>query len=382
MKQEDVIIVGAGFAGAVAARQFADMGKNVLVIERRNHIGGNAYDFYNQDSILVHRYGPHIFHTDNDKVFNYLSRFTRWRGYKHKVGANISGNIMPVPFNFKALEKAFAFQAEQLKEKLLFEFDNRKKITIHELRQSNDSDLKKIGDYIYNNYFDYYSRKQWGEHFKELDPATFERVPVVLSYDDHYFQDKWQGVPEEGYTKMFENILTHSNIDIKLGTDSKDLITLKNGNIFYKGKLFSGKVIYTGSIDELFDYKFGDLPYRTLDFKFETHQDKYYQEYAVVNYTVDQPYTRITEYKHLTGQKLDSHTTIAKEYPGEFSKENGDIPYYPIPADKSRDLYKKYLQIANRYSSLYLLGRLAEYKYYDMDIVVENALKLSKNVKG
>ncbi len=380
IQQYDVIVVGAGFAGAVAARQFAELEKRVLVLERRNHIGGNAYDFFDNASILVHCYGPHIFHTSDREVFNYLSRFTNWREYKHRVVADIHGIKMPIPFNFTALERSFGEKSRFLEDKLKSTFENREKITINELRQSKDKELTKIGEYVYNSYFDYYSRKQWGDHFNELDSSTFERVPILLSYDNHYFQDIWQGVPEDGYTMMFHRLLNHNRIDLKLSIDSTAFISLSDNNIYFNNKLFEGIVIYTGSIDELFAYRYGPLPYRTLDFSFETYPLEYYQDYGVVNYPVDKDYTRITEYKRLTGQKLESHTTIVKEFPREFIAGKGDIPYYPIPAENSRTLYQRYEKLAEGYSTLYCLGRLAEYRYYNMDVVVANALKLFEKI--
>lgn len=381
MNKYDVVVVGAGFAGAVTARKLAETGKRVLILEKRDHIAGNAYDFVNDNSVLVHLYGPHIFHTDNEEVYNFLSRFTDWREYKHQVAAEINDRTMPVPFNFEALEKVFGERAESLKKKLLAAFADRKKVAINELLEVDDPEIHKIADYVYEHYYAYYSEKQWGKHFSELDDSIFKRVPIYLSDNSYYFEDKWQGLPAAGYTEMFKNILDHDLIELKLNTDALDNISLAAGRVYLEAKVFSGPVIYTGSIDQLFNYEYGHLEYRTLDFKFENYNQQYFQDYGVVNYTVDQHYTRITEYKHLTGQKLKDKTTIVKEYPRELEKES-DIPYYPIPARESRKSYYRYQKLLADYDNFFCLGRLAEYKYYNMDQVAAKALKLSNELKG
>lgn len=382
MRQYDVIVVGAGFAGAVAARQLAEAGNRVLVLEQRNHIGGNAYDCLDGDSVLVHRYGPHIFHTNNKDVFDYLSRFTKWRDYEHRVVADIRGTKVPLPFNLDSISILFGDKAEPLKKKLVDTFGMDKKVSILELRQSEDKDLVEMSERVYEDVFLYYSKKQWGRHFEELDPATFSRVPVYISHDDRYFQDKYQGMPEDGYTALFQNLLEHDGIEVRIGVKSESFIAFSDGNISFEGKCFDGIVVYTGLIDELFKYCFGHLPYRTLDFCFETHEAEWYQSHSVVNYTVDKDYTRITEFKRLTGQELKDRTTIIKEYPREYGSKPGDIPYYPIKSCKSAKLYSRYAELAERYPRLRLLGRLAEYRYYDMDLVVSQALKLSEQIAG
>lgn len=379
MRQFDAVVVGAGFAGAVAARQLSEAGKEVLVLERRNHIGGNAYDCVDEASVLIHRYGPHIFHTNDKDVFDYLSRFTKWRDYEHRVIADIRGTKVPLPFNLDSASVLFGDKAETLNKKLVDTFGMDKKIPINELRQSEDKDLIEISGRVYEDIFLHYSKKQWGRHFEELDPATFSRVPVYISHDDRYFQDKYQGMPADGYTVLFQNLLDSKGIEVRLDTDAESLITLWDGDILLDGESYDGTVIYTGQIDELFKYCFGNLPYRTLDFHFETHPEEWYQSHSVVNYTVDKDYTRITEFKRLTGQELKGCTTIVKEYPREFGKP-GDIPYYPVKSEKSAGLYRRYAQLAEGYPRLRLLGRLAEYRYYDMDLAVSQALKLSEQI--
>ena len=379
MKQYDVIVIGSGFAGAVSARRFADEGKRVLLLERRSHIAGNAYDFFDETSVLVHRYGPHIFHTNDEEVFAYLSNFTKWIEYEHRVVANIRGLHIPLPFNFSSLELIFGEKATLLQQKLKENFGDEKKISIFNLRESENKDVAELGDYVYENIYLHYSQKQWGEHFAQLDPGTFLRVPVLLSYDDRYFQDTWQGVPADGYTQMIQNMLDHELIELRLNTNGQDFLSLLEGKIFFKGEPYFRLVIYTGAIDELFGYRYGRLPYRTLDFSFETHKTEWYQDHSVINYTVDQQYTRITEYKHLTKQNLKSYTTISKEYSREFTGRDGEIPYYPISSESSSDLYQRYADIAKQYPNLHLLGRLAEYRYYNMETVVAQALKFSKH---
>ena len=381
MQQYDVIVLGSGFAGSVSARRFADEGKRVLVLERRSHIAGNAYDFFDDASVLIHRYGPHIFHTNDEEVFTYLSKFTEWTKYEHRVVANIHNVEVPLPFNFASLGLVFANKAELLQKKLKDAFGADNKVSILTLRESEDKDLAELGEYVYENVYLYYSKKQWGKHFEQLDPETFSRVPVLVSFDDRYFQDTWQGMPADGYTQMLQKMLEHDLIDVRLNVKEENSISLSDGKIFFEKEQYSGIVIYTGAIDELFSYSHGQLPYRTLEFSFETHATEWYQGHSVVNYTVDKEYTRITEYKHLTGQKLESHTTISKEYSREFTGKADEIPYYPIASESSSVSYQYYAELAKKYPNLYLLGRLAEYKYYNMDAVVSQALKLSESIR-
>ena len=382
----DAVIVGAGYAGAVCARALAEKGKRVLAAERRPHVGGNAYDRLDDAGVLIHQYGPHIFHTNNKTVFDWLSRFTRWRDYQHRVIANIpdeKGGRMtyPVPFNLTSLETAFgAEEGKRLGDKLIAAYGAEKKVTILELRQNADPEIAALADYVYNHVFVRYTMKQWGQKPEEIDPNTTARVPVFLSRDDRYFQDTYQGIPLEGYTPMFEQMLDHPNITVELGRDALSSLDVSGDKVRWEGEEFTGPVIYTGQADELFGFRFGPLPYRTLDFGFETLPREDFQGYGTVNYTVDQDYTRITEFKHMTGQICPGRTTIVKEYSRAYEGKEGEIPYYAIINPENNALYGRYAALAQRFGNLHLLGRLAEYKYYNMDAIAARALELAETL--
>ena len=385
MNKYDAIIVGAGFAGAVCARELAERGgKRVLVLERRSHIGGNAYDCADGAGVLIHQYGPHIFHTNSARVFDYLSRFTAWRDYQHRVIANIPDErrgarmTYPVPFNLTSLETAYGpEEGARLGEKLMAAYGAEKKVTILELRQNPDREIAALADYVYEHVFVHYTMKQWGQKPEEIDPNTTARVPVFLSRDDRYFQDTYQGMPLGGYTALFERLLDHPGIEVRLGADALASLKVEEGRITFEGEDFGGTVIYTGQADELFSFRFGPLPYRTLDFRFETLSQDDFQGYGTVNYTVDEDFTRITEFKHLTGQTLEGVTTIVKEYSRAYTGAPGETPYYAIINDENNALYGRYRALSDAIPDLHLLGRLAEYKYYNMDAIVDRALSLS-----
>ncbi len=394
----DALVVGAGYAGAVCARKLAENGKRVLILERRNHIGGNAYDCKDGAGVLIHQYGPHIFHTNDKRVFDYLSRFTRWRDYQHRVIANLPRDnpeavpagkstdgrcFFPVPFNLGSLKNAFGMkEGERLGEKLLAAYPGREQVTILELRQNRDPEIAAIAEYVYEHVFVHYTMKQWGQTPEEIDPATTARVPVRLSRDDRYFLDEYQGMPLHGYTPMFAAMLDHPNITGELNTDAIPLLDLSGDVLKVDGRAFAGPVVFTGQADELFGKKFGPLPYRTLDFQFETLKKDWFQARGTVNYTVDQPYTRITEFKHLTGQDLPGVTTIVKEYSRAYTGAPGETPYYAIISPENNALYAKYQAEAEKFQNLHLLGRLAEYKYYNMDVIAARALDLAEQLLG
>lgn len=377
----DVIIVGAGTAGCVAARKLAEQNKKVLIIEKKNHIAGNCYDEKDEHGVLIHMYGPHIFHTSKENVYTFLSRFTDWYEFRHEVVANVHGQYMPVPFNLHTLKAAYGEEkAKELEEKLVRIYGMGTKVPILDLMNHEDADLQMIGKFVYDNIYVYYTMKQWGKKPEEIDPAVTARVPVNISYDNCYFGDKYQGVPLHGFTPMFEKMVEHENITIELGVEAKEVLGIEDGKVLYRGQVFNGDVIFTGPIDEFFDCKYGRLPYRTLDFVFEYYEQDDFQGHSVVNYTVDQDYTRITEYKYLTGQKCKG-TTISKEYPSAYTGEEGQIPYYSIANEENHALYAKYKAEVEDVPNFHLLGRLAEYQYYNIDVMVEKAMELAEKLR-
>ena len=378
----DCLVIGSGYAGSVAAREMAERGgRRVLVLERRGHVGGNAYDCLDEHGILIHKYGPHIFHTSERRVFDYLSRFTGWRDYQHRVVANVHGRFLPVPFNLTSLHMAFPEEkAARLEDKLLSAYSANARVTSLSLRENTDPELREVADYVYENVFVHYTMKQWGQLPEEIDPATTARVPILLSRDDRYFQDPYQGMPLEGYTPLFQRMLDHPRITVELGVDARERMALEDGVIRLDGEPFAGPVIYTGEVDELFSFRFGHLPYRTLDFDFETLEVDRFQPTATVNYTVSEDYTRITEYKQLTGQVVPGRTTIMEEYSRAYTGSPGEIPYYAVISPENNALYGRYRDLAGGFSNLHLLGRLAEYKYYNMDAIALRALTLCDGI--
>lgn len=375
----DSIVIGTGFAGSIIARELAERGgENVLVIEKRSHIAGNCYDYKEEHGILIHKYGPHIFHTNSDRVYEYLSRFTEWYEYNHEVAADVNGQLIPVPFNLNTLYMVYGEEmANQLERKLIDTFGMDSRVPILKLREQEDEDLKAVAEYVYEHIFLRYTMKQWGQTPEEIDPEVTGRVPVFISRDNRYFQDIYQGIPVTGYTRLVEEILSHPKISLSLGIEAEDVLTLENKAIFYKGKPFYGKVIFTGAIDELFHCCYGQLPYRSLRFVKEYYPIDSYQERAVVNYTMTEDFTRITEFKKLTGQEKPRNTVIMKEYPIAYTDRKTEIPYYPILNEENFGLYEKYKKRVKEYPNFYLLGRLAEYKYYNMDAIAERALTLA-----
>jgi len=359
----DYLIVGAGFAGSVMAERLANEGKKILIVDKREHIGGNTYDHYNKDGILVHKYGPHIFHTNSREVFEYLAQFTEWRPYEHKVLASVDGQFVPIPINLNTINTLYGLNlsSDEVDAFLQNKAEPRTRIITSE-----DVVVSKVGKELYEKFFRGYTRKQWGLDPSELDAAVAARIPVRNNRDDRYFTDTYQAMPAEGYTKLFEKMLSHPNIKVMLNTDYKEIEDV----IPFK------QMIYTGPVDYFFDYCYGKLPYRSLEFKFETFDAVKVQQTGTVNYPNEHLYTRSTEFKYLTGQKNDK-TTLVYEYP----KAEGD-PYYPVPQPENAALYKKYQALANELPNVYFTGRLATYKYYNMDQVVAQSLALYRKLRG
>lgn len=362
----DWLIVGAGFTGCVLAERIAtQLDKKVLIVERRDHIGGNAYDYYNEHGVLVHKYGPHIFHTNSKEVWDYLSQFTEWRPYYHRVLAVVDGKKVPIPFNLNSLYDLFPPKyAEKLEGLLIKNFGFGVKVPILKLRESAEGELRFLADYIYEEVFYGYTLKQWELKPEELDPSVTGRVPVYISRDDRYFQDRYQAMPKHGYTALFRRMLSRPNIKVLLNTDYREVVN----------EVRFDRMIYTGPIDEFFDYMHGPLPYRSLRFEFVTLEEEWHQEVGTVNYPNEYDFTRITEQKHLTDQRLP-WTTVVVEYPQAYQPGMNE-PYYPIPREENRERFALYAEETAKLKNVYLSGRLGDYRYYNMDQAVARALKV------
>jgi UDP-galactopyranose mutase len=367
MTDYDWLIVGAGFTGAVLAERLANKcGARVLLVDRRDHIGGNAYDTRNEAGLLYHKYGPHVFHTNSKAIFDYLSQFTAWTPYEHKTLGLIKERLVPIPFNLTSLSLLFPrAEAARLTGLLIGKYGLEANVPILDLKSAADSALNDLAAFIYENVFYGYTTKQWGLTPEQLSPSVTGRVPVRVSYDDRYFLDAFQCMPSDGYTPVFERMLKSKNIDVVLNTGFKDV----------KAQARFKRVIYTGAIDEFFDYELGALPYRSLDFDFQTHRQKRHQLVCTVNYPTSQKFTRITEMGYLT-QEWGDLTTLALEYPQEHVP-NKTEPYYPIPREENNVLHNKYIEFARREApEVTFAGRLGDYKYYNMDQAIGRALSL------
>lgn len=357
----DYLIVGCGLSGMTASRVLAEKGHKVLIVDKRNHIGGNIYDYYNEEGILIHKYGPHIFHTNNEDVWRFLSRFTEWKEYQHKVLSYINGMLVPMPINLDTINMLYGTNYNSL---TIGTFFDGIKENVEEIKNSKDVIVSQVGEELYKLFFEGYTKKQWDLYPYELGKEVTSRIPTRTNRDSRYFTDKYQAIPKHGYTQMAENILNHRNIKVMLNTCYEEI----NYEVNYL------KVIFTGCIDEFFYEKYGKLPYRSLKFIEETYDKEFYQQVGVINYPNDYDYTRITEYKYLTGQKHDK-TTIIKE----VSSATGD-PYYPIPKHENKELYNMYKKEAENNENVYFLGRLGTYSYMNMDAVVYQALKFCENI--
>jgi UDP-galactopyranose mutase len=359
----DYLVVGAGFAGSVLAERLAEgAGKKVLVIERRPHVAGNAYDHYDDEGVLVHKYGPHIFHTNSKEVFDYLSRFTAWRPYEHRVLASVDGQLVPIPINLDTVNRLYGLKLTSFELETFFASVAEK---CEHVKTSEDVVVSKVGRELYEKFFRGYTRKQWGLDPSELDASVTARVPTRTNRDDRYFTDAFQAMPKHGYTRMFERMLAHPNIKVMLNADYREVRDL----------IPHRELVFTGPVDEYFDHRFGKLPYRSLEFKHVTLAQPTYQPAGTVNYPNEHAYTRVTEFKYLSGQE-HAKTSIVYEYP----RAEGD-PYYPIPRAENAELYRKYQALAEVTPNVHFVGRLATYEYYNMDQVVAQALTLYARIR-
>lgn len=359
---KNILIIGAGFAGSVCARSLAEKGFRITLLDRRPHLGGNAYDTFDDAGVLIHPYGPHIFHTNSDTVFNWLSQFTEWYHYEHRVLAFVNQHYLPIPINRTTVNKLYGLN---LDETGIITFLNQVKLNKKPVLNSEDVVLNSVGPDLCDKFFRGYTRKQWGLELDQLSAGVAARIPTRTNDDDRYFTDKFQFMPQGGYNQLFHKMLQHSNIEVKLSTDYFEI----------KNHLVADHTVYTGPIDAFFEYRFGKLPYRSLEFEHEHLKGiNQFQKTGTINYPNDFKYTRITEFKHLTKQK-HSGTSIVREY----SKTEGE-PYYPVPRRENENLYKKYKYLADQEQNITFVGRLAQYRYYNMDQVVATALKASEEI--
>lgn len=365
------LIVGCGISGAVMANKIAtELHEEVLIIDEKPHIAGNCYDYWDKNGICVHQYGTHIFHTNLKNVWDYLSNFTKWYPYMHQVKGYIDGQEVPIPFNLNSIRQVFPVSiADKLEQKLIDRFGFDTKVPILQLRGTDDKDLEFLADYVYEKVFLHYTLKQWGMKPEDLDPAVTGRVPVYISRDNRYFQDTYQGIPLEGYTKVVEKMLDHPKIQVKLNTKFKEI----------KDKVSYKRLFYTGPIDEFFDYELGELPYRSLKFEFMEFNKPYFQSGACINYPNNYDFTRIGEYKYFLDNRSEK-TVVSFEYPQAFERGKNER-YYPIVKNENNELYAKYLEKIKDLPNVYFLGRLGDYKYYDMDKAINRALELFESIK-
>ena len=358
----DFLIVGAGFAGSVLAERLAnESGQRVLVVDKRPHIGGNAYDRYDDHGVLIHPYGPHIFHTNSADIFAYLSRFTEWRPYQHRVLSSVDGQMLPVPINLDTVNQLYGLELTSFEMERWLESVAEKRA---EIRTSEDVVVDKVGVDLYRKFFRGYTRKQWGIDPSELDASVTARIPTRTNRDGRYFTDTYQAMPLHGYTRMFERMLAHPNIKVMLNTDYREIEAL----VPWK------RMVYSGPIDAFFNHRYGKLPYRSLDFEHVNLAQEQFQTVGTVNFPNDYAYTRVSEFKHMTGQK---HATTSVVY--EYPRADGD-PYYPIPRKENAELYRRYEADAEALGNVTFVGRLATYKYYNMDQVVGQALAAFKKL--
>lgn len=376
MKDYNYIVVGAGLTGAVIARHIAEKGHRVLVVEKRDHIAGNIYDSKNEDGILVQKYGPHIFHTNSDRVYEYIKKYGEWEDFNLECMVYMNDKYTPSPFNFKTIDDYFyEHEAEKIKNNIKQEYGDASKATIVEMLNSTNPVIKKYADFLFENDYSLYTAKQWGISPDEIDISVLKRVPVLFSYKTGYFDDKYQCMPRNGFSDFINVILNHENITLKLNTDASDFISIRDDKLLINNAETDKIVFYTGAVDELLNCKYGALPYRSLRFEYETLNKDEFQDAPVVAYPQEKGFTRITEYKKLPVQDIPGKTIIAREYPQVYESGKTE-PYYPIPTEQSMDLYELYKNDISKIHNLHLCGRLGDFKYYNMDQALERALKI------
>lgn len=381
--KHDIIIAGCGFAGATIACLAAQKGKRVLIVEKRNHIAGNMYDYIDDAGILVQKYGPHSMHTDQEDVYQFISSIGKWNPHILKARVMIDGQYTPSPFNFKTIDQYYSKEkAGKLKRRLRECYHGAKKAAIVELLSCTDPLIREYADFLFEKDYRPYTAKQWGIKPEDLDISVLKRVPVRLDYTDGYFDDKYQLMPEKSFTSFFEKMLESKNIEVRLNTDALNYIKItEDGTMEWEGYSMGIPFVYTGPLDELFGLKFGRLPYRSLWFDLQTHNIDSYQETSGVAYPMAEGYTRITEYKKLPIQDVPGRTTIAVEYPTVYGSPKGQEPYYPVLTKESQNMYQEYEMCAKKVKQLYPCGRLAEFKYYNMDQVIKQAMDVYKKIE-
>ena len=378
MSEKKALIVGAGLTGATVARVLADSGFKVTLWEKEKYTGGAIAD-YRKDDYFVQRHGPHLFHTNSERAYEFLSRFTKWFEYRHTVRARVDGKYIPVPFNFTSLETLYPKdKAEAVEKELIRAYGANAAVSISEMRQSADPEVREFAEFVYENVFKYYSLKQWGLDMAQIDPEVFKRVPVRTGYTDGYFADKYQAMPKGGFSAMIENMLDHENITVETGVDALKRLEVDGKTLKIDGAAADSPVVYTGCIDELLKDRFGALPYRTLYFDFSEEKTESFQPFAVVNYTVSEHFTRISEYKKFTVEKSVAPTSVTvKEYPSTYERGSALSPYYPMPTSEAKECYAKYVEFARDIENLHFAGRLGAYVYVNMDKAVDRALALA-----
>ena len=377
-----MIVIGAGLSGCVIAREMAEKGHKVDVYEKKAHIGGAVYDYKDTNGIFIQRYGPHILHTNLEAVYEFIQKHGKWNIFEHKVLGNVCNKLCPIPFNLKSIETCFTpAKAYQYKKKLIEHIGEGKTITIGELINTDDEDLKQLANFIYENIFHHYSKKQWGVAPNKLGSNITGRVPVRASYKDGYFEDKYQLIPQEGYTSFLANLLDHKNINLHLNSNAKNLIRIKESDVYFYEDLYDDNIVYTGCIDYLLDYKYGELPYRTIRFEFE-RQYWPYQPVAVVNHPNAPKFTRITEFGHFYPEHDYKVSVIMREYPEKYKKDSDLEPYYPIHNEQNNSIYQIYANELCKVHNLHLAGRLGKYRYLNMDVAILESLNLVDSIKN